>query len=81
MIYQHSLPFCIRCGELHSRFLDRTYSQYCQTCEDRAIVEAFFARRKALGKTDEEILRVIHHKRPDLFERGVLPSYWTELLG
>jgi hypothetical protein len=81
MIYQHPLPFCIRCGAMHMRFLEKTYSQYCQRCEDQTVVEAYFNRRRSIAKTDEEVLEVVRAKRPDLFSRGVLPDYWRELKG
>jgi hypothetical protein len=78
-----TLPFCERCGAAHNRTFKYTsgYMPYCQDCEDRVQVETYWRIRGVFGGDDvEAVLDRIQTASPHLFERGVLPDYWFELM-
>ncbi len=78
---QAAIPFCKRCGCVHDRRLDYTYASYCQRCEDEFTVETFWRHRAIFGSDDvESILDRIQVSHPGLFERGVMPDYWFDLV-
>ncbi len=74
MDYQLRLPICKRCNKLHDHFLEHAYSALCQDCHDHWIVETFAASLAAQRMTDAEALAFLWMRRPELFERGVLPD-------
>lgn len=75
MHYQMRLPICKRCGQLHTHFLEYTFSALCQACHDYWIVDTFAVSAAAQRMTDAEALDYLRQRRPELFERGVLPDY------
>ena len=76
MDYQLRMPICKRCGKLHTVFLEFAYSALCQDCHDRWIVETFTLSAAAQRMTDEQALAFLQQRRPELFDRGVLPDYF-----
>lgn len=80
-VIQLDIPICQRCGRVHDRMLIHTYASYCQQCDDEWTVEMFFqARDKFFRGDDEDALDRLYRSHPGLFERGVLPNRWFELL-
>lgn len=73
--YQMRMPICKRCGKVHDHFLEFVYSALCQECHDHWIVETFASAAAAQRMTDAEALDFLRPRRPELFERGVLPDY------
>lgn len=82
-IDQLALPICQRCGQGHSRRYDHSngYAAYCQHCDDLNSVEAFWRHKGIFGGGDvEAVLDRIEKANPGLFERGVLPDHWYQLM-
>jgi hypothetical protein len=85
-IEQMRLPYCTRCGAGHDRFYEMlpgrvNYWSRCQTCEDKEAVEALWRHRGIFGGDDaESVMDRLHTSHPELFDRGVLPDYWFELM-
>lgn len=78
-----AMPICRRCGELHDNQYEHAggYDTYCQRCNDLNSVETFYRMRAIFGNSDmEEIFDRIQKSHPHLFERGILPDYWFELV-
>ena len=80
---QLQIPLCERCGCSHNRRYEHGYTNfmlYCQKCDDELSVEAFFNHKGIFGDDDDEqILDRIYRSHREVFERGVLPTYWYEL--
>lgn len=70
------MPICKRCGVVHTHFLEYTFSALCQNCHDQWIVETFAMSSVAQKMTDDQALAYLQQRRPELFDRGVLPDYW-----
>lgn len=83
---QMSLPYCQRCGCAHDRRYEMLPGAYdywskCQRCDDEEAVESLWGLRGIFGGDDvETIMDRVFKSHPELFERGVLPDYWFELL-
>lgn len=80
---QIGFPVCDRCGSIHDRFSPDLgdYRQYCQACDDKNSVEALYRNKGIFGGDDvETILDRLHNAFKELFDRGVLPDYWYELI-
>lgn len=79
---QNTLPVCYRCGCAHHvQHSDGSYAERCQRCTDQEAVEALWRNRGLFGADDpESVLDRLYRAFPDLFERGVLPDYWFELM-
>lgn len=75
MEYQLRMPICKRCGKLHTHFLEFAYSALCQPCHDQWIVDTFATSAAAQRMTDAAALDFLRQRRPELFERGILPDY------
>lgn len=84
--HQMSLPICRRCGAGHNRTMELLpgmvqYHDTCQRCADETTVESFFRHRGVFGGDDiEGIMDRLYASHRELFERGVLPDYWFELM-
>lgn len=74
MDYQLRLPICKRCNKLHDHFLEFAFSALCQDCHDYWIIETFVLSAAAQRMTDAEALAFLRQRRPELFERGLLPD-------
>lgn len=72
---QMRMPICKRCNKVHNHFLEYAFSALCQACHDQWIVETFALSAAAQRMTDAEALDYLHQRRPELFERGILPDY------
>lgn len=83
---QMQLPICEVCGEVHDRSYEmlpgqRDYWSTCQGCDDKRSVEALWRVRGIFGGDDvETVMDRLYKSHPELFERGVLPDYWFELM-
>lgn len=73
--YQLRMPICKRCNKIHTLFLEFAFSALCQECHDQWIVETFVDSAAAQRMSDSEALEFLHQRRPELFERGILPDY------
>jgi hypothetical protein len=80
---QISMPFCERCGEVHTHQYNEKiggFKPQCRYCDAKTSVETFWRLRKIFeGQDDETILDGIEKSHPHLFQLGVLPDYWFEL--
>ena len=80
----YRLPYCERCGQVHDRRYeqgDQDYKSRCQHCEDLDRVETAWRMRSIFAGDDvETILDKLLAAFPGLFERGVLPEYWFQLM-
>lgn len=76
---QMRMPICKRCNKIHTHFLKFSFSALCQECHDQWIVETFVMSAAAQRMTDVEALDFLHQRRPELFERGVLPDTFLTL--
>lgn len=76
--HQMRMPICKRCGKIHTHFLEYAFSALCQECHDHWIVETFAMSPAAQRMTDAEALAFLQQRRPELFDRGVLPDYLTK---
>jgi hypothetical protein len=57
------------------------YWSKCQHCEDAETVETLWRLRGIFGQDDpESILDRLYRSHVELFERGVLPDMWFELM-
>lgn len=74
--YQFRMPICKRCNKIHTHFLEFVFSALCQECHDQWIVETFALSPVAQRMSDSEALDFLRQRRPELFERGVLPDYF-----
>mgnify|MGYP006323842459 FL=1 len=79
MMHQLQMPICTRCGKVHTHFLEYAYSALCQECHDRWIVETFSMSFAALKMTNDAAISFLHQRRPELFDRGVMPDYFLAL--
>jgi len=85
-VRQMQFPVCTRCGQVHGRMYETQpgqtdYWSLCQRCEDETRVEALWRSRAIFGGDDPEaILDRLYPSFPELFDRGVLPDYWFELM-
>lgn len=84
--HQMQLPICERCGKVHDRLYEllpgrADYWSHCQRCNDELTVETFWRNRGIFGQDDvESLLDRIYKSHPELFERGVLPDMWFQLM-
>lgn len=79
IFHQLRLPICEHCGNMHTHFAGLAYSALCQPCHDRWIVETFATSPAVQRMTDAAALNFIRERRPELFDREVLPAYWVLL--
>ncbi len=83
---QLAMPVCPRCGLPHARLFTSLagvvdYETYCLRCDDELSVETLWRMRRIWGELDvEDLLDKLFKRSPELFERGVLPDYWFELM-
>ncbi len=82
--WNYRLPYCERCGQKHDRRFetgDQDYKSRCQHCEDLDCVETAWRMRSIFAGEDvETILDKLNVAFPGLFERGVLPDYWFQMM-
>lgn len=74
--HQLRMPICKRCGKIHTCFLEFAYSALCQSCHDHWIVDTFTTSAAAQHMTDSQALDFLRQRRPELFDRAVLPDYF-----
>lgn len=82
-VNQLPMPICEVCGQAHDHTYTHVqgYAAKCQACEDEAAVQSFWRCRAIFGGDDPEvILDRIQKSHPGLFERGLLPDRWFELM-
>jgi hypothetical protein len=81
---QLSLPYCERCGRVHDRhyqFGDQDSMRLCQGCDDVEHAETLWRMRKIFeGDDPETVMDRVYAAFPGLFERGIMPDYWFEML-
>lgn len=78
---QLSLPVCERCGTALTAFGMADYQAYCPRCKAEMAVETFWRHRGIFGNDDvETILDRIQKSHAWVFEMGVLPDYWFQLM-
>lgn len=83
---QMRLPYCERCGTAHARSYEMLpgrvdYWSKCQRCEDEETVETLWRLRGIFGQDDpESVLDRLYRSHQELFDRGVLPDRWFELM-
>jgi rRNA maturation protein Nop10 len=79
--YTLSMPICKRCGCAHNWWIGSDFSEFCQNCHDLNDVDALWRCRAIFGSDDDEsALDRLYQAHPGLFERGVLPDRWFELM-
>lgn len=79
IVHQLRMPICKRCNKIHTHFLEYAYSALCQECHDHWIIETFTASAAAQRMTDTQALDFLRQRRPELFDRAVLPDYFLTL--
>lgn len=80
---QIRLPLCEHCGRPHDRrTFDKDYKPLCQACEDRQTVETLWRYNGTIldAGDPEGTLDRLYSAFPELFERGVLPDAWFQLV-
>lgn len=80
--WQELLPVCHRCDKPHSHVdSEGHYCSLCQRCEDERAVESLMNLMKLHhGNDHEAALDRLHKVFAELFERGVLPDYYYQLV-
>lgn len=79
---QINFPICEVCGAIHARRANSgRWLGACQVCDDKASIESLWRMRGVFGDDDvETVLDRLYKSHQGLFDRGVLPDAWFQLM-